>query len=134
MSKEIAITDDQDVNELRAVLRELAGEHHLDDYDTTKIVTASSELARNILEYAMSGRVTVESPTPDSGCLRIIFEDDGPGIKDVDRAMEDGFSGDNSSGLGVGLPGAERLADEFEIESSRDEGTRVTIAIWTSTS
>ena len=129
VSKDFRIESDDDLNHLREALREFAADCEFTDYETTKIVTAASEISRNILNYAEVGEVTVEVEEDDPEKLRAIFKDEGPGIEDVERAMEDGYSGDQSNGLGVGLPGAERLADEFKIQSSVGEGTTVTVVI-----
>lgn len=95
----------------------------------TKLITAASELVRNMLKYAGGGVVLIEivSEGRDSG-IRLTFEDKGPGIKDIDQAMKDGFSTGKS--LGVGLPGTKRLVNEFEIKSILGQGTRVSILKW----
>lgn len=128
-SENFRIESDDDLNRLREALRDFAADCEFTDYETTKIVTAASEISRNILNYAEVGEVTVEVEDDQPDRLRAIFKDEGPGIEDVDRAMEDGYSGAQSNGLGVGLPGAKRLADEFEIESTLGEGTTVTLVI-----
>jgi serine/threonine-protein kinase RsbT len=97
--------------------------------DQTKIVTAASELARNTVDYGKGGTVTLE--TLQSGSrkgLRLIFEDQGPGIGDIELAMTDGYT--SSNGLGLGLSGTKRLMHEFDIISRVGEGTRITIARW----
>ncbi len=97
--------------------------------DQTKIITASSELARNILDYGGGGTVTIE--VIESGFrqgLRLIFSDQGPGISDIDLALQNGYT--TGGGLGMGLGGAKRLMSEFEIISRRGEGTIVTITKW----
>ena len=97
--------------------------------DTTKIVTASSELARNTVIYGGGGTVTLEALTDGARRgLRLTFEDDGPGIKDIDLAMKDGYT--SGGGLGLGLGGAKRLSSEFAIDSQPGQGTRVTITRW----
>ena len=95
----------------------------------TKIVTAASELARNALEYGGGGAALIESISdgPRSG-LRITFEDQGPGIPDIELALRDGYT--SGSGLGMGLSGTRRLVNEFVIESKVGEGTRVRITQW----
>jgi serine/threonine-protein kinase RsbT len=97
--------------------------------DQTKIVTAASELARNTVQYGGGGTVTIEA-LEDMGRrgLRLTFADEGPGIPDVELAMKDGFT--TGSGLGLGLSGARRLANDFHIDSRPGAGTRVTITRW----
>jgi serine/threonine-protein kinase RsbT len=97
--------------------------------DQTKIVTATSELARNTVDYGGGGTVLVEVVENNrrSG-LRLIFEDNGPGIADIDQALTDGFT--SGHGMGLGLGGARRLSHEFEITSTPGEGTRVSILRW----
>ncbi len=95
----------------------------------TKLVTAASELARNTVNYGGGGTVRLETlERRGRRGLRLTFEDRGPGIPDVERAMEDGFSTGN--GFGLGLGGARRLVDEYAIESWPGRGTRVTVASW----
>jgi serine/threonine-protein kinase RsbT len=96
--------------------------------DQTKIITAASELARNTLIYGGGGTLTIEylsSPRPG---IRLIFEDHGPGIADLELAMKDGYT--TGGGLGLGLSGAKRLSNDFEIESAPGKGTRVAISRW----
>jgi serine/threonine-protein kinase RsbT len=97
--------------------------------DQTKMVTASSELARNALIYGGGGTVEMEVVEGErkSG-LRLIFLDQGPGISDIELALTDGYT--SGDGLGLGLGGAKRLSHEFEISSKRGEGTRVSILRW----
>src|SRR5262249_45540560 len=97
--------------------------------DQTKLVTAASELARNVLVHGGGGTVRIEAVA--NGVrrgLKLTFEDQGPGITDISLAMRDGYS--TGGGLGLGLSGAKRLSSEFEISSKPGEGTRVTIARW----
>jgi serine/threonine-protein kinase RsbT len=97
--------------------------------DQTKVVTASSELARNTLDYGGGGAAhleLVENGTRTG--LRVTFEDQGPGIADIDLALTDGYTTGN--GMGLGLSGAKRLSNEFEIWSKPGEGTRVSILRW----
>jgi serine/threonine-protein kinase RsbT len=97
--------------------------------DQTKIVTAASELARNALDYGGGGSVTIESV--DEGRrkgLRLTFEDSGPGIPDIELALRDGYT--TGRGLGLGLSGARRLVNEFQLQSTPGEGTRVTVTRW----
>jgi serine/threonine-protein kinase RsbT len=97
--------------------------------DQTKIVTASSELARNTLDYGGGGAVQLEVVENErKKGLRVVFEDRGPGIADIAQALTDGFTSGN--GMGLGLGGAKRLSHEFEISSKIGEGTRVSILRW----
>ena len=98
--------------------------------DQTRLATVASELARNIIKYAVRGRL-IAQPTEDPNgrqALRLIFEDHGPGIPNIEEAMRDGFSTGHS--LGKGLPGSKRLVDEFKIESEIGQGTCVTVLRW----
>ena len=94
-----------------------------------KLLTASSELARNAIDYAGGGTVRIELVQTDrkSG-IRLIFEDHGPGISDIDLALKDGYT--SGHGMGLGLGGAKRLSHEFEIASKPGEGTRISIVRW----
>jgi serine/threonine-protein kinase RsbT len=97
--------------------------------DQTKIVTASSELARNTLDYGGGGTALVEVVENDRHAgIRLTFEDHGPGIADLELALKDGYTSGN--GMGLGLSGAKRLSHEFEIFSTLGEGTRVSILRW----
>ena len=97
--------------------------------DQTKLVTASSELARNTLDYGGGGQVAIEVvENGQRSGVRLVFEDQGPGISDIQRALTDGYTSGN--GMGLGLGGAKRLCHEFEIVSKLGEGTRVTILRW----
>lgn len=123
------IRTSDDVVRIRQQVRAGAVEAGLSLVDQTKIITAASELARNTLDYGGGGTATIEVLKDDmrSG-LRLTFEDKGPGIADIERAMRDGFT--SGSGLGLGLGGAKRLSNEFSIHSIPGEGTRITIARW----
>jgi serine/threonine-protein kinase RsbT len=97
--------------------------------DQTKLVTAASELARNTVVYGGGGTMTLEKL--ENGLrvgLRLVFEDKGPGISDIQLALKDGFT--TGGGLGLGLGGAKRLVNEFEIESKPGQGTRISITRW----
>lgn len=97
--------------------------------DQTKIITAASELARNALEYGGGGTMVMEEvANPPRKGLRLTFADEGPGIPDLDQALRDGFT--SGGGLGLGLGGAKRLANEFYIKSEVGKGTQVTIVRW----
>jgi serine/threonine-protein kinase RsbT len=123
------IQGSQDIVAVRQVAREWAISLGFSLVDQTKIVTAASELARNTVLYGGGGRVRVEALNDrERRGLRLIFEDQGPGIPDVELAMKDGYS--SGTGLGLGLGGAKRLSSEFAIESRAGEGTRVVITRW----
>ena len=123
------IRADVDVVATRQVVRELAVLVGFNLVDQTKVVTAASELARNVLQHGGGGTLTASALNDDSRRgLRLVFEDQGPGIADVPLAMKDGYT--SGGGLGLGLGGAKRLSNEFEIETTPGVGTRVTIARW----
>jgi serine/threonine-protein kinase RsbT len=119
----------EDVVAVRQAVRQRAVELGFNIVDQTKIVTAASELARNTLEYGGGGTVRIDS-LQEGGRrgLRLVFEDRGPGIPNVELAMKDGYT--TAGGLGLGLSGAKRLSNEFAIDSRVGEGTRVTIVRW----
>jgi len=124
---QIRVSDD--VVRVRQEVRARALEVGLSLVDQTKIVTAASELARNTLEYGGGGECLVE--VVNDGVrqgLRLSFEDHGPGIPDIDLALTDGWT--SGKGLGLGLSGARRLSNTFEIASKVGEGTRVVISRW----
>ena len=127
--EEMTIQSSADVVLVRQAVRRFAIEVGFSLVDQTKIVTAASELARNTLDYGGGGTVTLEM-LQDGGRrgLRLTFEDQGPGIPDIEMALRDGFT--TGGGLGMGLGGAKRLASEFEIESVVGEGTRIIIVRW----
>ena len=126
---EQSIASSEDVVLVRQIVRARAVENGFSLVDQTKLVTAASELARNALEYGGGGTMRLEVLNSGSRRgVRLTFEDKGPGIPDIERAMRDGFTTGN--GLGLGLGGAKRLSNEFEIVSRPGEGTRVTITRW----
>ena len=119
----------EDVVRARQVVRDWAVQIGFSLVDQTKIVTAASELARNVLQHGLGGAMRLESLNDDvRRGLRVTFEDRGPGISDLELAMKDGYT--SGSGLGLGLGGAKRLSSEFEIASRPGEGTRVVIVRW----
>lgn len=128
-TEKMPIASSEDVVQVRQAVRAWAVELRFGLVDQTKIVTASSELARNTVTYGGGGTVELEA-LEDGGRrgLRLTFEDHGPGIADVDMAMKDGYT--TGSGLGLGLGGARRLSNEFEIRSRPGEGTMVRITRW----
>ena len=128
-TERLGIKISDDVVRVRQLTRALALEVGLSLVDQTKIVTASSELARNALDYGGGGEVTAE--IVDQGGrrgVRLTFDDKGPGIADIEQALKDGFS--SGKGMGLGLGGAKRLSNEFSIVSVPGTGTKITIARW----
>ena len=128
---ELPIRSADDVVRVRQHVRTAAAAHGLSLVDQTKLVTAASELARNTLVYGGGGVARVEavkSPNGRTG-VRLQFADEGPGIPDLELALTDGWT--SGSGLGLGLSGARRLVDEFELDSKAGEGTTVTVVKWT---
>lgn len=127
----VTITDETDLIHVRQVLRAHAHAAGLSLVEETKLITAGSELARNILVHARGthGRLHVEQLNASrGGGVKATFSDEGPGIGDLDAALKDGFSTVGS--LGLGLPGSRRLVDEMTITSSSDSGTVVVIVKW----
>ena len=123
------IVADEDVVRVRQLVRSVAVAARLSLVDQTKLVTAASELARNTLTHGDGGRVEVETVTGGRRTgVRVLFVDEGPGIANLDLALTDGYS--TGTGLGLGLSGARRLVDEFEIETKPGRGTRVMAIKW----
>lgn len=129
-SKSIALKSERDIVNARAQVRVIAASIGFRLIDQTRLVTVASELSRNVVKYGGGGQLIAQPTLPSDGRtgLRLIFEDKGPGIENIDAAMRDGFS--TGGGLGKGLPGSKRLVDEFKIESETGRGTRVTIVRW----
>jgi serine/threonine-protein kinase RsbT len=128
-SDELCIRDENDIVSARRAVREAAVELGFGQTDVTRIVTAASELARNTFKYAGGGVMCWRRIESGSSIgLELQFLDRGPGIQDIDLALQDGFS--TSGGLGMGLPGARRLMDGLEIESALGQGTTVTLRKW----
>jgi serine/threonine-protein kinase RsbT len=129
LSENRPIATSEDVVAVRQAVRQRAVDLGFNLVDQTKIVTAASELARNTLQYGGGGALRIEEVIDGTRRgLRLIFEDQGPGIANIELAMKDGYTTGN--GLGLGLSGARRLSNEFEIQSRPGEGTRVTIIRW----
>ena len=125
----IAIESDADVVTARQCARELAADLELSSTDQTLLATAISEVARNITTYATRGEVLVSVVQDDNRRgIRVVARDQGPGIEDIDRALQDGYT--TGGGLGLGLPGARRLVDDFSIDSTPGRGTTVTLVKW----
>ena len=125
----VELRQDQDVVLARQAVRKWAQEAQFSLVDQTKLVTAASELARNTVIHAGGGIMRMEwlAEAPKIG-LRLIFEDHGPGIPDIELAMRDGYT--TGAGLGMGLGGAKRLVNEFQLRSKPGLGTCVSIARW----
>ena len=126
---EFRIESESDIVTARKVVRDAATAMGFGITDVTRIVTAASELTRNIYHYAKSGVMHWRSLNQGARvCLELTFEDSGPGIPDVEKAMEMGFS--TGKGMGLGLPGSKRLMDEMTIESKVGIGTTVVVRKW----
>jgi serine/threonine-protein kinase RsbT len=126
---EFRITSENDIVMARKVVRDVATTLGFGITDVTRIVTAASELTRNIYHYAKSGVMHWSSLNHDASVgLELAFEDCGPGIPDIEKAMEMGFS--TGKGMGLGLPGSKRLMDEMTIESTVGKGTTVVVRKW----
>ncbi|RYZ13678.1 MAG: anti-sigma regulatory factor [Sphingobacteriales bacterium] len=125
----IQVIKEQDTVFLKNRVKEVAVKIKMGLVNQTRLITAASELVRNMLRYGNGGDCLIEvvSSGRNNG-VRLTFSDKGPGIPDIDAAMRDGFSTGKS--LGLGLPGTKRLVNEFEIKSKVGEGTRVTILKW----
>lgn len=130
MSETVAIREEPDLLLVRQIVRQHATELGFRNLEKTKAVTVASELGRNTLIHGGGGKMLLETfeDIARRG-LRLTFEDHGPGIADVERAMAGGYT--TAGGLGLGLSGTKRLVDEFELVSSAGEGTRVTVTLWT---
>ena len=124
----LVIENEYDIVTARRAVRGAAEECGFRLTDVTRIVTAASELSRNVFLYAGSGTMTWCEIRGDPNGLEIVFTDHGPGIADIEQALRDGYT--SGKGLGVGLPGSRRLMDDFRIESKVGEGTVVTIRKW----
>jgi serine/threonine-protein kinase RsbT len=126
----IAIESDADVVTARQRARELARNLDLTSTDRTLLATAISEVVRNITTYARRGEVRLRIIRDGDGRegIEVVARDEGPGIADIELALQDGFT--TGEGLGLGLPGARRLVDEFDIQSAPSQGTTVTLVKW----
>ncbi len=126
----VKIISEWDIVAARQLGRNVAKELEFGTVDQARITTAISELARNIYLYAGQGEIRIERINGrDKRGIKVIAVDNGPGIQDIRKVMEDGYS--TSGGLGAGLPGVKRLMDEFDITSSLEEGTIITTVKWT---
>lgn len=128
-SETILVTASDDVVRVRQAVRTKAVAAGFSLVDQTKIITAASEIARNTVDYGGGGSLLLELLREGARRgLRLTFTDEGPGIPDVQRAMTDGYT--SGSGLGLGLSGAKRLCNEFDIKTEPGKGTKVTLARW----
>ena len=129
-SEILPVREASDILMVRRLVRECAMALGFSVFDQTKLVTAASELGRNTLIHGGGGTMRLETFLKnDRRGLRLSFEDEGPGIPDIEQAMSDGFT--TKDGLGLGLGGSKRLVNEFEIVSRVGAGTRVTATLWT---
>jgi len=126
----LRIARDEDVVRVRQLVRSIAVTAKLSLVDQTKLVTAASELARNTLVYGGGGEAEIVTVSNGRRVgVRAVFADSGPGIADLDLAFTDGYT--TGGGLGLGLSGARRLVDEFDIRTAPGEGTCITVIKWT---
>jgi serine/threonine-protein kinase RsbT len=124
-----AVNEEGDIVTIRKIVRERAIALKCNLVTQTKLVTAASELTRNIIKYASRGVLTLNTISDDGRQgIQMIFKDEGPGISDISLAMTEGFSTGKS--LGLGLSGSKRLVDEFEISSQVGHGTQVKLILW----
>jgi serine/threonine-protein kinase RsbT len=129
-AERIAIESDADVVTARQRARALAIGLEMPSTDQTLLATAISEIARNITAYAVRGEVLLDVVQDGARRgVRVVAQDDGPGIEDLEKALTDGYT--TGGGLGLGLPGARRLVDDFDIQTAPGQGTRVTLVKWT---
>jgi serine/threonine-protein kinase RsbT len=132
-AERIRIDSDADVVTARQRARALAIGLEMSSTDQTLLATAISEIARNITAYAVRGEVQLELVRDERGRrgIRVVASDEGPGIENLESAMQDGYT--TGGGLGLGLPGARRLVDDFDIQTAPGRGTKVTLIKWTRT-
>jgi serine/threonine-protein kinase RsbT len=127
-SETLPVVSEPDIVTVRRRVRETAAQLGFSLVDQTKFVTAASELARNTLIHGKGGEMELATLNGPKSGIRLVFHDNGPGIQDIDLALRDGFT--TGSGLGLGLGGAKRLVNEFEVVSRSGEGTKVTVVRW----
>ena len=128
-SERLPVRQESDILLVRQFVRECATEFGFGVLALTKLITVASELGRNTLIHGGGGTMLVETfAENDRRGVRLTFEDQGPGIVDLEQAMTDGFT--TNGGLGLGLPGSRRLVNEFEVVSRPGTGTRVTVTQW----
>jgi serine/threonine-protein kinase RsbT len=127
-TENVPLREEPDVVAVRRKIRDVSLKIGFNLVDQTKVVTAASELARNTVIHGGGGSMKIEMLNGPRLGLRLTFEDQGPGIPDIDLALRDGYT--SGSGLGLGLGGAKRLSNEFEIQSQVGTGTKITITRW----
>ena len=127
-SETVPVLSESDIVTVRRCVRESAAKLGFGIVDQTKVVTAASELARNTLIHGRGGSMELATLNGPRVGIRLTFEDRGPGIPDIELALRDGFT--TGSGLGLGLGGAKRLVNEFDVKSRVGEGTKVTVIRW----
>jgi serine/threonine-protein kinase RsbT len=127
-SETVPVLSESDIVTVRRCVRESTAKLGFGLVDQTKVVTAASELARNTLIHGRGGSMELATLNGPRVGIRLTFEDRGPGIPDIELALRDGFT--TGSGLGLGLGGAKRLVNEFEVKSRVGEGTKVTVIRW----
>ena len=128
-TEQLPVRSSEDVVRVRQAVRTHATALKFSLVDQTKIITAASEIARNTIDYGLGGDVQVDEVV--SGArkgLRLVFKDNGPGIADINKALEDGYT--TGGGLGLGLSGAKRLSNEFDIQTAPGKGTTITLIRW----
>lgn len=127
--EQLPLQNSSDVVVARQKVRQWAIELRFSLVDQTKLVTAASELARNALDHGKGGRMSIEMVNGGSrNGLKLTFEDNGPGIPDIEMALKDGFT--TGTGMGLGLGGSKRLVNDFAIESEVGKGTKITVTRW----
>jgi serine/threonine-protein kinase RsbT len=127
--EQLPLKTSSDVVIARQKVRQVTTELRFSLVDQTKLVTAASELARNALDHGGGGHMTLEVVNGVSKTgVRLVFEDSGPGIPDIQAALKDGYT--TGSGMGLGLGGSKRLVNEFAIESEVGKGTKITVVRW----
>lgn len=128
-AEKVEILNEDDIVKVRKTVRNMSAEIGFGITDVTRIVTAASELARNVYRFAGLGSMICSTIIKDINVgIQLVFEDKGPGIEDIEQALGKGFT--TGGGLGLGLPGTKRLMDEMEIESEPGEGTKITTRKW----
>jgi len=127
---ELPIASEDDIAVVRSTMRQIAKDRGFDSFSIAGVTTATSELTRNVWMHAGGGKAVIEEVTDGARVgVRAVFEDEGPGIADLDRALAGGYS--TARSMGLGLSGTRRLVDEFDIETEPGRGTKVSFVKWT---